>query len=392
MRLGALWYVLFFLLCSQSALFAQGFPFNESGYESVMQSARSANKPVLYLLYASWCPHCHVMRDQVFPDVEVSKLVQTNFLVAAQDAELPGGKALMRKYNANSYPSFVVLDPGGKLLYGFNGELKKDDFIKEINQALDPQKQLPFLASAFAKDKSNASKCLDYIMALRKARQSTSEAAAAYFATQTDEKLISAVNWKIIANGITNIDSREFRYVLEHQGEFAAVASRKRVERKIENIVMESLKPHSESGDTLSYRKARLLVKAMNMRKADSLGYVYDKQIYERVKNWKAYREATFDATDKFAGKNYQALRNTAAVYLAEFNDAESLNKAISWSAAANAMQPSKEGYLQTAGLYEKTGDIPKATDAAVRAKEFCEKVGFGTREADEMLKRLQSK
>ncbi|NUY79798.1 thioredoxin family protein [Flavobacterium sp. MAH-1] len=385
--------LLFFVLFCAFPMFGQTpFPFNESGFASVMKQAKAENKPVLYMFYASWCPHCHKMREEIFPEPEVAALLNRNFLVAAQDVELDGGRTIARKFNVTSYPTFVVLDPNGELLYGFNGELKKPDFIKEITDAADEEKQLPYLKKAFGNEPSDGNRALALIMALRKAGQPTSNVATRYFSTQKEEQLVSALNWKIIANGISDMGSREFQYVLKHQKEFADVSSEKRVQRKIENIVSEALRPNAEKGDTVSYNRQRVLAKAMNIRKADSLVYVYDKQIYEKVQDWDAYKKATIKATDVFASKDYSALRNTAAVYLAAINDKNALQKAVAWSERSTALQESKEGLLQTAKLYEKLNDIPKAVAAARRVKEFCERVGFGTKEADELLNRLQSK
>lgn len=384
---------LFFLLLICVPTFGQTpFPFNETGYGNVMKQAKSENKSVLYMMYAAWCPHCHKMRDEVFADKEVSDLLQKNFLVAAQDVELEGGRDLARKFSVSSYPTFVVLDKDGNFLYGFNGELKKPDFIAELNEAKNPEKQLPYLKKNFGNDPSDGNKALALILALRKASLSANEVALKYLSTQKDEQLVNALNWKILANGVSEIESRPFQYVLSHQKEFASVSSEKRVARKIENIAMEALKNPAEKGDTIGYKKQRVLVKSIRMRKTDSLAYVYDKFLYEKVRDWKAYQNATIHSVDDFDAKNYSSLRNTAAVYLTEISDKEALKTAVKWSEKATSLQESKDGYLQTAKLYEKIGDKTKAIAAAQTAREFCIRVGFGTKDADELLKKLQSK
>lgn len=384
---------LFFLLFLPVSIWAQqAFAFDETGFESAMRKGKTEGKPVFYMIYASWCPHCHKMKEEVFPDAEVSDLLRKNFHVAAQDVERPGGRELARKFNVNSYPAFVVLDADGKLLYGFGGELKKPDFIKEIRDASDPERQLPYLRKAFENARYDGNRAMALILALRKANLPTGETASAYLSTQKDSELISALSWKIIANGVTDISSREFRYVLEHQNEFASVSSEKRVSRKIDNIIMESLKIPAEKGDTIRYKKERQTVKSLKLRKADSLAYVYDKLIYEKIKDWKAYRRATIDATREFAWNDYASLRNTAGVYLAGIDDEKALKEAVKWSRRSTELQESKDGYLQTARLFEKLGDIPNATASARALKEFCERVGFGTKDADELLNRLQSK
>jgi len=368
------------------------FAFDESGFANVMKKAKAENKPVFYMIYASWCPHCHKMREEVFPDTRISDLINGNFIAAAQDVELDAGRALARKFNVALYPTFVVLDSDGELLYGFSGELKKEDFIKEVNDALDPEKQLPYLRKAFANEPSDGNRSLALILAMRKSAQPASDVAKRYLATQNDEQLISALNWKIIANGLTDIGSREFQHVIAHQKEFASVASEKRVARKIENAVSETLKPLAERADSASYNKQRNLIRKFNVRSADSLVYVYDKIAYERAKDWTAYRNSTIKATSEFSGKDYTALRNVAAVYEAQLSDEKALMQAVGWATRSLELQESKEGYFVLSKLYLKLKDNANAAASARSGRGFCERVGFGTKEFDEILNRLQSK
>jgi len=382
---------LFFMLCCISSLWSQPtFDFDETGLENTLNTAQKEGKLVFYMVYASWCPHCHKMKEGIFPDPDVAALLHTNFIVGAQDVEQPGGRATARKYNVTSYPAFVVLDPQGTVLYGFGGEFSKSDFIKELQDASNPEKQLPYLRKAFQNQVSDANRCLALILALKKANLPTGEIAAAYLATQAKSNLATSLNWKIIANGVTDVSTREFQYVLKHQKEFAAVSSDQRVARKIENIISESLKIPAQKADTIAYHKQRALIQSLKLRKADSLVYVYDKIVYEKVKDWKSYQRATLQATPEFDWNNYQDLRNTAGIYLSEIKDETALKQAILWSKRATQLQESKDGYLQTALLYEKLPDIPNAITAAKMLREFCERVGFGTKEADDLLKRLQ--
>jgi thioredoxin-related protein len=393
MRFQPLRLALFFLLFSHFSLVAQEeYKFNEAGYEAVIKQAKAENKPVFYMFYASWCQHCHKMRSEVFPDPEISAFLQKNFLVAAQEVDQSGGKKLMRKYNITSFPSYVVIDNDGKLLYGFGGELLKDDFLKEIQAAANPVKQLPYLEKEFLADVSNPEKCIPYVTALRKAHQKTAETAQKYFASQSDAQLVSALNWKIIANGVSDIDSREFQYVLKHQQEFAAVASPLRVKQKIDNIVSESLQPLINNQDTVAYKKVRPLVQSIGLRSTDSLAFNFDRQMYEEAKDWKMYKKVTLEGTQKFAWGNYPVLRSIGSVYLAQIDDPVALSNAIKWVERSTEIQHAKDGYLLTAKLYEKIKDIPKAIAAAQQAREFCENIGFGTKEADEILARLQPK
>lgn len=347
---------------------------------------------MLLMIYASWCPHCHKMQNEIFPDADVSAFLKQNFHVAAQDAETVDGRKVAHSFNVHSYPAFVIVDYSGNLLYGFGGELKKGDFLEELRNAVNPERQLPYLEKAFANAPDDGNRCLALILALRKANRPTAAAALAYLNTQAEASLVSALNWKIIANGVTDIESREFRYVLDHQREFASVSSAKRVERKIENIVSETLRPLAERSDLNAYNDKRRVITALRLRKADSLLYVYDKQAYEKAKDWSAYQSATLTATREFAWNQYAVLRSTATVYLSHITEQHALAEAVKWSKRSTELQESKEGYLLTARLYEKSRDRKNALEAATSARDFCVRVGFGTKEADDILNRLAAK
>src|SRR5690606_10355520 len=109
-----------------------------------------------------------------------------------------------------------------ELLYSAHGEFSAQNFIKEAKNALDEKMQFPYLKARFEADPTNAENCLAYVSALRKSNLDTEAAAKKYLSALPDQQLISSVNWKIIANGIRDIDSREFQYVLKKQPEFAA--------------------------------------------------------------------------------------------------------------------------------------------------------------------------
>ena len=123
--------------------------------------------------------------------------------------------------------------------------------------AMNPKQQLPYLEKNFLSDTSNTQKWLNYMAVLKKGREREylSEKAKTYFATQTDDQLISENNWLIISNCVTDIQSREFQLLLRHRKQFEALSSPVRVERKVNSIVTELLKPYTASLDTINYYK-----------------------------------------------------------------------------------------------------------------------------------------
>ncbi len=368
--------------------------FDESGYQSVLARSKKEKKPIFYMMYATWCAHCNKMKSEVFTDTLVINFMNKNFVCAWQDVEKGEGDFFRKKFGIRFYPTFLFLNEDGKELYNTSGEFTAATFIAEAQNSLTKEKQLPYLEEQFLADVSNSDKCLAYLTALNKGRDRNllSPIAHQYLATQPDDKLVSANNWKIIANGVTNPQSREFQYVLNHQKEFESVASAKRVQRKIENIVVELLTPALEHKDTITYNKKRLIAKTIQSAKNDSLVNSFDMQMAERTNNWKKYKQITMASVDKYYAKDAKTLRDIASNYLKNINDSVALNTAIGWAKQALAIVETYDNQILLARLYQKNKKIKEAIQYATAAKNNNGSIGFSTKEADELLLELNSK
>lgn len=368
--------------------------FDESGYQSVLARSKKEKKPIFYMMYATWCAHCNKMKSEVFTDTLVINFMNKNFICASQDVEKGEGDSFRKKFGIRFYPTFLFLNEDGKELYNTSGEFTAATFISEAQNSLTKEKQFTYLEEQFLADVTNSDKCLAYLTALNKGRDRNllSPIAHQYLATQPDDKLVSANNWKIIANGVTNPQSREFQYVLNHQKEFESVASAKRVQRKIENIVVELLTPALEHKDTITYNKKRLIAKTIQSAKNDSLVNSFDMQMAERTNNWKKYKQITMASVDKYYAKDAKTLRDIASNYLKNINDSVALNTAIGWAKQALAIVETYDNQILLARLYQKNKKIKEAIQYATAAKNNNGSIGFSTKEADELLLELNSK
>jgi hypothetical protein len=334
------------------------------------------------------------MKSEVFTDTLVINFMNKNFICASQDIEKGEGDFFRKKFGIRFYPTFLFLNEDGKELYNTSGEFTSVTFIVEAQNSLTKEKQLTYLEEQFLSDVSNSDKCLAYLTALNKGRDRNllSPIAHQYLATQPNDKLVSANNWKIIANGVTNPQSREFQYVLNHQKEFESVASAKRVQRKIENIVVELLTPALDYKDTITYVKKRLIAKTIQTAKNDSLVNSFDMQMAERTNNWKKYKQITMASVDKYYAKDAKTLKDVANNYLKNINDSIALNTAIEWAKQAVTMVETYDNQILVARLYQKNRKIKEAIQYATAAKNKNGSIGFSTKEADQLLLELNSK
>ncbi|MEO6166000.1 MAG: thioredoxin fold domain-containing protein [Chitinophagales bacterium] len=364
--------------------------FRDISYNEALEKSGTESKPVFMMCYTDWCGHCKKMKEEVFIDAAVADYYNANFVCIKINMEAGEGNGLRNKFAVKMYPTFIFLDKNGTTLYRLMGEFKPADFVEQGKNALTPEKQLPYLKQLFDNDPSNADKCYAYLMAMRRGAMDYTSVSTKYFSTKPDSALLNEINWKIIANGVTDINSSQFQFVLSHQKEFSTIASPGRVQRKIINIVTETMAPLVEAKDTVTYFRKRPSAIAIRNDKVDSLVFMMDKEIYERTFNWKGYKNVTLAGANKYAWNDYHILHDMADVYLKNVTETEPLAQAAIWSQRATQLNPDYSGLILSARLFQKAGDKTTASNMAQQGKDLAIKNGWQHAEADQLLQQLQ--
>ncbi|MCZ8156334.1 MAG: thioredoxin family protein [Leptospira sp.] len=104
-------------------LFLIGLPLSsetvwESSIQRGMQRAKEENKPILIDVYADWCTYCKVLEKEIFPDKEVSKLLEGFITVRLDGEEFPN---LRQKYAIEGYPTILFIDGNSNYLNKITG-------------------------------------------------------------------------------------------------------------------------------------------------------------------------------------------------------------------------------------------------------------------------------
>jgi thioredoxin-related protein len=360
--------------------------FIENDYKSALEQSKASKKPIFVMVYANWCPHCNKMKSGVMKNPTVVDFFNTSYINVMMDGESPAGKEFMKKFRVNSFPTFLYLNENETHLYSTGGEFTAEEFISESKKALNPNTQLPYLEKQFNDDIRNPENCLLYLNALKKSidRNKTDEIVAKYLSTQPKDQFFTAINWKIIAYGLNNLNTKEFDFVLNHQSDFAKVSSPKRVETKVVSVVNQSLKYNMESLDSITYSKNRIIAKNCNLTKIDSLVFKLDLQMYETCKCWTKYKETTFESVQKWAWNDYKTINEIAKVYIQHIKEKEALELAITWAKRSIELNDSAESNLLLARLYNKIKDKKVAIAYARKAKSIITAMGWDTKEIDQ--------
>ena len=382
---------LFFLFYAQAATSQSTIIFSEDGLQAALIKAKLENRPVLLFCYASWCPHCKTMKAEVFTNKAVADYFNKTFICVVADMEKEDGIELNKEVKISSFPTFIFYDSNGTTIYRVEGELKSNAFIQEGKNALTVKKQLPYLKTLFEKDVSNSTNCYEYLRALKKGGMDVSTLVKQYFATQSEKQLLSEINWRVISNGVTDINSREMQFVIAHQKEFSEIASSERAKRKLNFMVKELLDPFVETSDTVNYLINRKPAIQIHSYSTDSLIFNFDLRILESTKNWNAYCKTSMQSTKTFAWNNLTLLNKIAGNFLNNINDPKALSLAEMWAQRSLILNEEYDTYLLCSRLYRKLNNTKEAILMAKKAKYLSAKFGWEGTEAEKLLNELSN-
>ncbi|HSD05808.1 thioredoxin family protein [Flavobacterium sp.] len=379
---------LLLLLLLTATIFAQNKAINfiQNDYKLALEQSKSSKKIIFIMVHANWCSHCNKMKTTVLKDPTVVTFFNANFINLMMDSETAEGKDFMNKLHIKSFPTYIFLDNNETHLYSTGGEFTTEDFLVEAKKAMNPNTQLPYLEKRFNEDVRNSENCLLYLNGLRKSIDSykSDEVVAKYLATQSKDQVFSAINWKIIAFGVNDLDSKSFDLIVKNQNDFAKVSSPKRVEAKIVSVVNKSLTQNMNSLDSINYSKNRILAKNINLTKIDSLVFKNDLLMYEATKNWKSYQQTTLESVQKYAWNDYSTINAISKNYIEHITDKEALKTAITWAKRSVELNNTAENTLLLARLYNKINDKKAAIENARKAKAIITAMGWDTKEINQ--------
>lgn len=147
----------------------QEIQFDKISFEEAKTKASASNKLIFFDAYTSWCAPCKWMENNVFNRADVAAFYNEHFINTKFDCEAGEGIILAKQYEIKSFPTYLFLDGEGTLVYRTQSRMEAEEFVAEGQRAIDPNYQLPVLASRYASGERDPTFLLRYIFAMGKA-------------------------------------------------------------------------------------------------------------------------------------------------------------------------------------------------------------------------------
>ncbi len=119
----------------------QGIVFEHGSLQEALDKARKEKKAVFVDCFTSWCGPCKMMSSKVFPDKRAGDYFNPRFVSIKIDMEKGEGKALAAKWQVRAFPTYLILDDRGKVVYTTRGYIPAEELIKRMKEGLEQWKK-----------------------------------------------------------------------------------------------------------------------------------------------------------------------------------------------------------------------------------------------------------
>ena len=127
---------IFFLVSALSYYVDAQVQFETASYFELLEG-QELDRPIFIDVYTTWCGPCKQMDKTTFQDESVGTLLNDNFICLKWDADDVKYRADARRLGVNAYPTYLFLDPTGKLISSPSGYRDATNFMSLTQSVLD---------------------------------------------------------------------------------------------------------------------------------------------------------------------------------------------------------------------------------------------------------------
>lgn len=139
------------LLITVTLSYGQGIAFTTGlSFKQAVAKAKKENKLLFMDCYTSWCVPCARMAKEIFPLEACGNYFNPRFVSIQVDMQKGEGVELMKRFQVQSFPTFIIFDGNGNEINRVTGGSPDlDDFLKRVEEAQKPDNSVPMMKQKF---------------------------------------------------------------------------------------------------------------------------------------------------------------------------------------------------------------------------------------------------
>ncbi|PUZ24248.1 Thioredoxin [Chitinophaga costaii] len=214
--------------------------FQKDALSAALQEGKTTGKTVFVDCYTQWCGPCKAMAATVFKTDSVADFFNAHLISVSLDMEQGEGLAAMKKYKIGAFPSFLLLNVNGDILYKFVGAMSANEFMEKIRAGLQPDNKIAVMNRQYAEGNRQDSFISNYIRTKLEMMEITEgkQLAKEYFHHLSDKQRTAASNWFLFAENryrlyLSDVHSENFAYLCANWRAFVKENGKAVVENRL---------------------------------------------------------------------------------------------------------------------------------------------------------------
>lgn len=361
--------------------------FQSIGFDEAINLARKENKMVYIDCMTEWCGWCKVMDKNTFTNDEVASMLNDKFIALKIDMEKGYGVNLAMKYHIRSFPTTIIINSAGELIYKQSGYQDAKQFSSTLTSVLNGEGQMKYPGISTKIDMSYPEFYKQRFKNEKTKIKPDEKAADKFLATQKD--LLNEISWSIILT--MDVNEKHEEYFITYMAKYRELYGNE-VDNKMENIIYSRTeKAVKEKNETKFNEVIALIDKKFSVEQAEQMKLNGKLEFYLETGRYKEFSKIMIEHLEKTEYNNAQMINNYAWTLYEKCDDKEVLLNSIDWVEKAfkyNADYPILDTY---AALLYKTGQKDKALSAAQKAIAVGEENKEDVSSTKELLQKIEA-
>jgi thioredoxin-related protein len=360
-----------------------------ANWDHVKSLAAEGKKLIFVDCSTEWCSWCKKMEREVFPDPKVSEFMNRDFIGVRYDMEVDFGITLAMKYRINAYPTFLVLDQDGTLIYREIGYQPADKFVEVFSKNIDPANRKRFVGISTAIDPGFPPFYRDAFLKGDARKYADSTVVDAYLASVTD--LSSETPWSVMHRFMRHLGPKYTDYILQHVDQLKSAYGDDEVDFAMADLLG---------------RRIDVAIKTKDEAKAEEAVSLAERYLVNEHRNWRAtYMQSFYVGTEQWGKavdlfeKSFAGKEPPSPPEVNEFSwniyekcdDAAIVRKATGWMKDVVTKAPDYASLDTYAALLYKAKEYKDAESWALKAIDQAKIEKSDFKETQELLEKIKA-
>lgn len=287
---------LFLLLMIAVVASAQeGIKFNQTtNWKEAIAKAKQEDKLIFLDCYTSWCAPCKWMDKNVFTDETVASFFNEKFVNVKIDMEKGEGIELRKKYNVQSFPTFLFINGHGDVVHRTASKMSVEEFLAEGEKAVSPKGSLSFLNEKYEEGQRDIPFVLEYYLVVAKSDRSKAEKLGQDIVKGiSEEELNSELGWKAIKSLARSETDRLGAHFMANQDRYAAWGSKEEIDQTEERLITSSMYSFIRTKNEAAFMEKLPYFKNSDQLERRKQGFMLEADFYLEMGRAKDYKKVT---------------------------------------------------------------------------------------------------